>query len=352
MSLYRRGKKGIFWYRFEHQGREYRGTTGTNQRRAAEKIETDARAKVALGIRDICKRAPVTFSDAVREYRKRLEEGNRDDLYVTNVRHHLDFWRSIFGDAALEDVKRPAIEAAKRKLMEGRSTATVNRYLATLRAVLNCAVEAEHIERNPASGRGLLLTEPAPRDRVLRLEEEAAILSHCEPPLRQFVIVELMAGCRAGELAGLRWDDRVNLRDRVITFNAEDTKSRRVRTVPLNRTAVEALITLPRSPEAPVFRHSENHLGRLFQKAVRAAGITGRVTLYTLRHTVGTRLDAAGVPVGVRSSLLGHSVSCTTLKHYTHPDFESLRRAVQVLETWSADAKLSAQIPAQANVSY
>lgn len=351
MSLYRRSKKGVFWYRFQYQGREYRGTTGTNQRRAAEQVETNALANVALGVRSINK-ARVMFSEACRGYERRLQESGRARKYLVNVTHHVAFWQSVFGDVSVDAITRPGIETAKRKLMEGRGTASVNRYLATLRAALAYEVEAEHIDRNPAAGRGLFLAEPAPRDRVLSTAEEAAILQHCETPLRQFVVVASMTGCRAGELAGLRWDDRVNLRDRVIAFSAEDTKTRRARTVPLNQTAVETLMTLPRSPDGFVFAYSEGYLGKLFQRAVKTAGVQGKVTLYTLRHTVGTRLDAAGVPVGVRSALLGHAVSGTTLKHYTHPDFESLRRAVQVLETWSADAKWSAQIPAQAPVSY
>ncbi|MEW6364429.1 MAG: hypothetical protein AB1714_07300 [Acidobacteriota bacterium] len=70
MSLCRRGKRGLFWHEFEFGAARYRASTGTKHRRSAERIEADARAKIALGVRDIGTHAPRAFSAAAGEFRK------------------------------------------------------------------------------------------------------------------------------------------------------------------------------------------------------------------------------------------------------------------------------------------
>ncbi|MEW6364447.1 MAG: hypothetical protein AB1714_07395 [Acidobacteriota bacterium] len=111
MSLYRRGKRGLFWYEFEFGGRRYRGSTGTKQRRSAERIEADARAKVTLGVRDIGTQGPTMFSAVAGEFRELAEQKARG-VYPTNVLYQLAFWETVFADVSVDEVKLPAIEAA------------------------------------------------------------------------------------------------------------------------------------------------------------------------------------------------------------------------------------------------
>ena len=59
------------------------------------------------------------------------------------------------------------------------------------------------------------------------------------------------------------------------------------------------------------------------------------VTLYTLRHTYGTRAQKAGVPIDVLADLMGHEKIETTRKYYIDDNFESKERQRKKLnEMW------------------
>lgn len=156
MSLYRRGKARIYWFRFEVNGHEYRGSTRTGHRRTAERIEADARGKVALGIQGVPDRVTVTFQKVAEDYLRKVS-GDMTGDYLKATRRYAGSWISLFGDCRLSDITTKGIEAAREPLRTAgrtRSTATVNRHLQTLRHIFNVAREWGLIDANPAAARG------------------------------------------------------------------------------------------------------------------------------------------------------------------------------------------------------
>lgn len=84
--------------------------------------------------------------------------------------------------------------------------------------------------------------------------------------------------------------------------------------------------------EGPISRYA---LWLTFKQAVRAAGITRRITPHSLRHSYATRLLESGVDIRVAQILLGHARIGTTAiyTHLTEPTRASLKAILDKLMT-------------------
>jgi integrase len=147
---------------------------------------------------------------------------------------------------------------------------------------------------------------------------------------RVLYLAAVMTGMRQGELLALRWQDvdwsaqRVRVNRNYVNGKFGTPKSRRGRSVPLADRLGGELDLLYR---ASAYRAHDDlvfanpHTGkpmnghtltRTFQSALEAAGVR-RVRFHDMRHTFGTRMAAAGVPMRTLQEWMGHQDFRTTL---------------------------------------
>jgi integrase/recombinase XerD len=155
--------------------------------------------------------------------------------------------------------------------------------------------------------------------------------------LRDRALLETMYACglRASEAIGLRVGD-VDLEVGVLRARGKGSKER---LVPVGREAVDAVRTyLGRGRPALVGLRDEphlfvNHRGggltrqglyKIVQRHARAAGLDGKMSPHTLRHTFATHLLAGGCDLRSVQEMLGHADVATT-QIYTHVTAESLK---------------------------
>jgi len=236
---------------------------------------------------------------------------------------------------------------------EGVSDKTINKELSLLSTAIKHARENWDWDlSNPVSGKRL--TELEGSYRFLSYEEAQALIQSADgrlagdqgnstPYLRDFIILGLHTGCRSGELLGLEWN-RVDLKNNRIRLEAEHTKTKKARTLPLNRDARQALRNRQREQVACeldtffVFAHTHprwrgQRIGSVknaFATACERAGIAG-CTPHTLRHTCASWLVMSGRPLIEVRDLLGHSTVKMT-ERYAHLAPEILVDAVSALE--------------------
>jgi integrase/recombinase XerC len=73
-------------------------------------------------------------------------------------------------------------------------------------------------------------------------------------------------------------------------------------------------------------RLDQREVRRLLGDAIAAAGLAGRTTPHTLRHSFATHLLRAGADIRSVQELLGHA-SLATTQIYTHLSIDDLREA-------------------------
>lgn len=252
---------------------------------------------------------------------------------------HLNWWKLKLGKHALNHVSSDLISKYRRELLDEvlpkgkkRTEATVNRYLASLSAVLSYGVkECEWISSNPMF-RVRKLKESKGRDRILSPEECSRLLEACANSanklLLPFVILALTTGARSGELLNqLQWSD-VDLENGLI--HLKNTKNGRPRVLALVGKALEILKSLfaQRNPEKPFVFASKTRFGKLtlrkpWEKALEEANIKN-FRMHDLRHCFATSASLSGISNIQLSTATGHQ-TLSQLLRYCHPDAASVR---------------------------
>jgi len=252
----------------------------------------------------------------------------------------------------------------------GTAPATINRDLRMLRAALNKAVEWHLIAVNPIQSVKLIRGADNPRVRFLSSDEESNLMDaliareskirtermsanqwrseRCQTLLpfitkhefadhiRPMVLLAMHTGLRFGELVSLVWKD-VSLGDQPqVTVQAGYSKSGKVRHIPLNKIALDALKTWFKQAQEKnnlVFPSPKG--GKLttvktaWTKLRKDAGLID-FKWHDLRHDFASKLVMAGVDLNTVRELLGHGSLDMTIR-YAHLAPEHKAAAVALL---------------------
>lgn len=230
----------------------------------------------------------------------------------------------------------------------------------TLRTALRQAAAWGYIPADPTVG---LRTPRTPRRtrRVLSREEAARLLEALKGYRHGLAVrMLLLTGMRVGELLGLRWSDVDFTKGTVTVRRAADVRARKLkqepktpaayRTLALDpetlrmleehrRAAAKAKVSPLRKGEVLVFENegrplSGNSVRRTLLRALKKAGLP-RMRPHDLRHSAGSILLDAGVPLATVSAFLGHSSPAVTAAIYAH----AVRKAGSVADVLDADKK-------------
>lgn len=295
------------------------------------------------------------FGDVVKWY---LDRYAVDPVYVDDrkvsglrsapsVKGYAKAINAVFEDRPLGSISYADLESFKHDRLKGktmrgkgRSIASVNRELATLRRVFSIAEREGWIVRSPFRKGDPIISIADERKgvRVLSFEEESRLLAACTgriEHLRAILICAIDTGMRAGEIFALKWGD---LTKTTIRIRALNTKTMQARVAPVSdrlRVEFKALWEKQeRQDDELVFGITT--VKRSFETACRRAGVPHGephgLSFRCLRRTAGTRLIQAGLSREEVSKILGHSRAETTYQHYISADEKTLDRARELLD--------------------
>jgi integrase len=238
----------------------------------------------------------------------------------------------------------------KRKAMKKQNgktllkIASVNRELEVLRRMLRIAVEWKVIQRAPKISR-----QPGEegRERILSHAEEALYLAQAKQPLRDVATLIIDGAFRPEEVFRMTWEnvhfEPAQKAQHGYIFNPFGKTKNAKRNVPMTA-RVKALLEMRhekqgRPSEGWVFPAdtASDHVDSVKSQHARAlkdSKVAPPFVLYSLRHTMLTRLGEAGADAFAIQKIAGHS-SILTSQKYVHPTPERIEGAFTQLEAYN-----------------
>jgi len=249
-----------------------------------------------------------------------------------------------FAGMALDEITKKMVKDYQKKRIADKKSpdnpdspkiksATINKEITTLKALLNHAVDDKVISSNPIK-KVVMLPELDSKPVGYFTEIELALIykTSYQPYRWQFLA---NTGLRLNEAKNLKWS---NIKDKFIHVEStefERTKSGKWRPVPLGDKARAALLEFwreecgdPTATEYPqiggyVFpRMAPASLSQAGKRAVTSCGLEGSAHMF--RHTYISLLAMKGIPLDKLQLLAGHAKRETT-ERYRHlcPEYMS-----------------------------
>lgn len=293
---------------------------------------------------------PMSLADAGREFVAHRREIKRIKEWRV-LRSRLNIMLETWGNLSLADINRDRLAQLDAELRtRGRSENTINHYFDVLKALFNFAIEKKlWTGENPIREVTPYVVDQKRRayssDEIRRIvaaagrvEREAGAGAEMQKVARAIVELLLYTGMRLGELLNLQW---ANVQGDKIVLQRTETKSRKEKVVPITGPVARILAGLEKKRRDEYVLPLRRRKGEM--RAGWADSLIRKIRKYSkvddfifhgLRHTASTIMvsEALGRGVGLADvmKVLGHSQVETTLK-YIHPDFERMKRAVEVL---------------------
>ncbi len=263
---------------------------------------------------------------------------NTVQSYERDLRRYMEFMKSKGPDSVAQS---DVVSFLARLAEEGLATPSVSRCLAAVRGFhkfllidgLSGTDPTVNLETPKGWKRLPKALSSVDVEALLRQPDPATVIG-----LRDKAMLELLyaSGLRVSELVGLRLRDIDLERGFLIVFG----KGSKERAVPMGEAAEAALAAyLDRSRLQLLGGKESEHLFISSQRRVitrqmfweriqhyaRKAGISGKVSPHTLRHSFATHLLDNGADLRAVQAMLGHADISTT-QIYTHVSRERLRR--------------------------
>jgi integrase len=359
MGIRIRKKSGKWYVYVNHGGHRKAKCVGTS-RAAAEKLKSLLEAKIALtgfGLPADAQDKSPTF----REYSDRwLKEYAEVNSKPSSVKKHREVLRLYLlpelGARRLDQLRRDQFKGFLAKLTAAGKLArnSIRLILATLRVILNHAVEDGLLASNPAAKLGRF-AKAAKSDFTaspLTPEEAERFLAAAKdvcPEYFPLFLTALRAGLRRGELVALSWGDiqlgnseddpnrYILVQRNYVGRRFTSPKSKKPRRVDMSKQLRAALAHLRdqhleealaagltsitedlvfTSPAGGVL-DPDNLYHRYFLPCLERAGIR-RIRFHDLRHTFGSLLIQSGASLAYVKDQMGHYSIQVTVDTYGH----------------------------------
>ncbi len=240
-------------------------------------------------------------------------------LYTRTVRQFLEFVGRELADVHLEDLLQWMESLSFRRYSKN----TISLKVSVVKSLFSYATKIGYLNFNVTAALKAPSQVNALHERFLEQEEVRKLIAAArEGRDRSLLSLIYTTGLRASEALGIDWQDlKPRARGGQVTVMG---KGEKVRTVLINQSLWQQLISLPRhfSTDA-VFvtkfgnRLDRHQLHRIIKAAAERAGVNSHVSAHWLRHAHACHSLENGCDIDVLMRSLGHS-SLTVTSKYLH----------------------------------
>lgn len=326
MTLFKRG--AIWWSFFSVDGIRYQKSTGTSNKRNAQRIADKLKEEANLRRFQIVDLDPhLTFNALADQFEKTKPTAHNLD--------RLKHLRPFFGPLTIREITKATVQDYRtaRKVEKPKLTdSTLNKDVGVIRHIFFWAVDAQIIPTNPLTRVPMARVRRVKRP-VLTVADEEKILAVAPKHLQRIVIAALDTGMRRGELLQQRWED-VDLPRKLLYVTRSKTPEGEAREIPLT-TRLHALLEEKKQLSGFVFTYGGHDIldpKTAWFRAQKTA-LDRHFRFHDLRHTFNTRLLEAGVISDVRKAIMGHE-DRSVHEAYSHVELPAKREAILKLEKW------------------
>jgi integrase len=302
---------------------------------------------------------PTAFAGFMVEWFREHAERQCSPKTVERYRQLADYMIPHIGGVKLQDLSALTLERIFNRLKDagGRnrttkkarplSAKTVHHIAGVVNVALSTALRWKLIKSNPMDA----VVLPKVTKTEARALDPSQLTCYLDAAracgLYDFLMIDAATGCRRGELLALTWAD-VSFPLRLLTVSksleqtkaglrVKSTKSEKPRPISIPRSAVDILKAIRTRQEhhremfGPDYRRDldlvfcgpdgsylkPDSVSSKCSLIAKKAGLKS-VSLHTLRHSHGSLLLSAGVPLPTVSKRLGHSSPHVTAMVYSH----------------------------------
>ncbi|MHB1755575.1 MAG: tyrosine-type recombinase/integrase [bacterium] len=333
--IYQRGS--VFWYRVRLEGKEFRGSTKTANKKLAQHIANTVEADLVRKKFNLPVKNNYTFLTAWEQYIKSQTVSKETvEVRINASKHFLPVFKEktvaniTHSDIKDYQLKRKIEITAIPKNIDKReseiSFRIVNIEIGTLYNFFNFCIAKELIEKNPVAGIKKL-NELSRLKTLSDSDIDKLIASATNKLTRDLITFLIYTGCRKGEALSLKWEN-VDLNNEVMAIKA--TKTKHDRHIPISGHIKTLLTGIAKIDGCDyVFNIDGKKIGNFrksFMTACRNAGLKD-LHIHDLRHVFASKMVMGGTSLYITGELLGHRTTQMT-KRYSHLVPETLKKAV------------------------
>ena len=333
-----KGKNGIWYVYYEtNKGKRHSKSTGTKQKTEAIKFFNHYRKIVEAEFYQEV--TPINFKQFTFEYLKRQEPFLTWKSIKTS-KSTLKMFELHYGDLQLTDISTRMIEDYLLMRATKVSIYSARRDLLVLSASFNKAVKDGYLLKNPCQGiKRFKLPQVQPKFYSSEDFQKLIAAMGNNEEMKDITIFAVNTGLRQMEIITLEWNQFNPIQKMVtLTNQIHITKTKRVRSMPLNPDALEIVLKRYSNRKETIdniftldgVTINPNILGQRFKKYVIKANINPKLNFHSLRHTFASWLVQSGISIYLVSKLLGHS-NVQTTEIYSHLRSDDFKDAVNIL---------------------